>query len=75
MSSTEPVLLTDPLPAELQIKLATILWYLTDTIHKPDPKGFEHALRDPQLTTWLDRMNKAGCINRTAFINQHTRGL
>lgn len=56
--------------ASLEDKLALMIWYLEEVRQRrrsSDPKGFEALLDDTEVSTWLDKMNKAGRIRNTRF--------
>lgn len=58
------------MPATLEDKLATMLWYLTEVRslrRKADPAAFESYLDDPEVALWLDKMNKANRVKNTRF--------
>lgn len=59
-----------PMATTLEDKLALMIWYLEEVRQRrrsSDPKGFEALLDDTEVSTWLDKMNKAGRIRNTRF--------
>ena len=68
-----PLFSGSPLPASLEDKLATMVWYLDEVRsgrRQADLKALESYLDDPEVAGWLDKMNKTGRIRNTRFIGK-----
>lgn len=66
-------LAAESMPASLEDKLATMLWYLDQQRFgrmSSDTKAFDSYLDDAEVTNWLDRMQKSNRIVNTRFTNK-----
>jgi hypothetical protein len=59
-----------PLTAELEDKLATVLWFMEEARagrRQADWPAVHSYLDDPQVSAWLTSMDKAGRVRNTRF--------